>query len=113
MATDLAFQTQLAAVWRRKPMYRVMINSDHGSQFTSRDWQTFFSQHNLEASTSRRGNCYDNAVAESFFQLLKRRRIRRRIYPMRQAAGQDVFEYIEKLYSPETKAHEQRHAVAR
>ena len=71
-----------------------MIHSDQGSQFTSREWQVFRGQHNLEASMCRRGNCHDNAVAESFFQLLKRERIRRRTYLTREAARQDVFDYI-------------------
>lgn len=52
---------------------------------------------------SRRGNCYDNAVAESFFQLLKRERIKRRIYPTREDARRDVFEYIEMFYNPRRK----------
>ena len=52
---------------------------------------------------SRRGNCHDNAVAESFFQLLKRERIRRRTYQTRAAARQDVFEYIEMFYNPKRK----------
>lgn len=52
---------------------------------------------------SRRGNCHDNAVAESFFQLLKRERIRRRSYPTRDAARQDVSEYIEMFYNPKRK----------
>jgi putative transposase len=52
---------------------------------------------------SRRGNCHDNAVAESFFQLLKRERIRRRTYQTRAAARQDVFEYIEMFYNPNRK----------
>jgi putative transposase len=52
---------------------------------------------------SRRGNCHDNAVAESFFQLLKRERIRRRTYPTRDAARQDVFEYIELFHNPKRK----------
>lgn len=103
MTTDLALQALLAAVWRRKPKTKVMIHSDQGSQFTSREWQVFLSQHNLEASMSRRGNCHDNAVAESFFQLLKRERIRRRTYPTRDAARQDVFEYIEMFYNPKRK----------
>ena len=103
MTTDLALQALLAAVWRRKPKTRVMIHSDQGSQFTSREWQLFLSQHNLDASMSRRGNCHDNAVAESFFQLLKRERIRRRTYPTREAARQDVFEYIEMFYNPKRK----------
>lgn len=103
MTTDLALQALLAAVWRRKPKHRVMIRSDQGSQFTSRERQTFLLQHNLDASMSRRGNCHDNAVAESFFQLLKRERIRRRTYPTRAATRQDVFEYIEMFYNPKRK----------
>ena len=103
MTTDLALQALLAAVWRRKPRTKVMIHSDQGSQFTSREWQLFLSQHNLEASMSRRGNCHDNAVAESFFQLLKRERIRRRTCLTREAARQDVFEYIEMFYNPKRK----------
>jgi putative transposase len=50
---------------------------------------------------SRRGNCHDNAVAESFFRLLKRERIRRKIYSTRQDARADVFDYIEMFYTPE------------
>jgi putative transposase len=103
MATELALQALLAAVWRRKPKTKVMIHSDQGSQFTSREWQLFLSQQNLEASMSRRGNCHDNAVAESFFQLLKRERIRRRTYLTREAARQDVFEYIAMFYNPKRK----------
>ena len=103
MTTDLALQALLMAVWRRKPDSQVTVHSDQGSQFTSREWQTFLHQHNLEPSMSRRGNCHDNAVAESFFQLLKRERIRRRTYPTRDAARQDVFEYIEMFYNPKRK----------
>ena len=95
MTTDLTLRALLAAVWRRKPKARVMLHSDQGSQFTSREWQVFLGQPNLKPSMSRRGNCHDNAVAESFLQLLKRERIRRGTYPTREAARQDVFEYIE------------------
>lgn len=52
---------------------------------------------------SRRGKCYDNAVAESFFQLLKRERIKRKIYPDREKACQDVFDYIEFFYNSKRK----------
>lgn len=52
---------------------------------------------------SRRGTCHDNAVAESFFQLLNLERICRRIYMTREAARQDVFEYIEMFYNPKRK----------
>ena len=103
MTTDLALQSLLAAVWRRKPKQKVMVHSDQGSQFTSKEWQSFLGKHNLIASMSRRGNCHDNAVAESFFQLLKRERIRRRTYHTRDAARQDVFDYIEMLYNPNRK----------
>jgi putative transposase len=57
-----------------------MVHSDQGSQFSSYDWRDFLHEHNLQQSMSRRGNCHDNAVAESFFQLLKRERIRRKTY---------------------------------
>ncbi|MBT52024.1 MAG: IS3 family transposase, partial [Mameliella sp.] len=103
MTTDLALQALLAAVWRRKPKQKVMIHSDQGSQFTSGEWQSFLGKYNLEASMSRRGNCHDNAVAESFFQLLKREHIRRRTYLIRDAARQDVFDYIEMFYNPNRK----------
>jgi len=103
MTTGLALQALLMAVWRRKPKSKVTIHSDQGSQFTSHEWQSFLKNHNLEASMSRRGNCHDNAVAESFFQLLKRERIRRQTYATRAAARRDVFEYIEMFYNPQRK----------
>ena len=103
MTTDLALQALLSAVWRRKPKTKVMIHSDQGSQFSSKEWQFFLGKHNLDASMSRRGNRHDNAVAESFFQLLKRERIRRRTYVTRNAARQDVFDYIEMFYNPNRK----------
>jgi len=80
-----------------------MKHSDQRSQFTSSEWQVFFGQHNLEASISRRGNCHDNAVAESIFQLLKREGTQRRTYLTREAARQDVFDYIEMFYNPKRK----------
>ncbi|MFT6074531.1 MAG: putative transposase [Yoonia sp.] len=103
MTTDLALQALLSAVWRRKPKAKVMIHFDQGSQFTSKEWRSFFGKHNLDASMSRRGNCYENAVAESFFQLLKWERIRRRTYFTRHAARQDVFDYIDMFYNPTCK----------
>ena len=53
MTTDLALQALLAAVWRRKPKQKVLIHSDQGSQFTSTEWQSFLSKHNLDASMSQ------------------------------------------------------------
>ena len=101
--TDLVLQALLMAVWRRKPKNKVLIHSDQGSQFTSIDWTSFLKQHNLEHSMSRRGNCHDNAAAESFFSLLKRERIRRRTYKTRDEARQDVFDYIEMFYNSQRK----------
>lgn len=100
---DLVCQALLIAVWRRKPKNAVLIHSDQGSQFTSREWTSFLKAHNLKHSMSRRGNCHENAVAESFFNLLKRERIRRRTYKTRAEARQDVFDYIEMFYNPVRK----------
>ena len=100
MHADLVLNALLMAVWRRKPRSKVLIHSDQGSQYTSSDWQNFLKYHNLTCSMSRRGNCYDNAVAESFFQLLKRERVKRKIYKNREEARQDIFNYIEMFYNP-------------
>lgn len=100
MTTDLVLQALLAAVWKRKPSPGVLVHSDQGSQFTSDDWQLFLKAHHMRPSMSRRGNCHDNAVAESFFSALKKERIKRRIYPTRMAAVSDVFDYIEMFYNP-------------
>jgi len=99
MTSDLAIDALLMAVWRRKPKHEVMIHSDQGSQYSSSDWRSFLKANNLVASMSRRGNCHDNAVAESFFQLLKRERVRKKIYVTRQDARGDVFDYIEMFYN--------------
>ncbi|MBC3339995.1 IS3 family transposase [Pseudomonas proteolytica] len=99
MTSDLAIDALLMAVWRRKPKQEVMVHSDQGSQYSSSDWRSFLKANNLVASMSRRGNCHDNAVAESFFQLLKRERIKRKIYSTREDARSDVFDYIEMFYN--------------
>ncbi|MGP5481177.1 IS3 family transposase [Pseudomonas helleri] len=103
MTSDVAIDALLMAVWRRKPKQEVMIHSDQGSQYSSSDWRSFLKANNLVASMSRRGNCHDNAVAESFFQLLKRERIKRKIYTTRQDARDDVFDYIEMFYNPKRR----------
>jgi putative transposase len=103
MDRELALNALLMAVWRRQPTETVMVHSDQGSQYSSYDWQDFLKAHNLQQSMSRRGNCHDNAVAESFFQLLKRERIRRKIYNTREEARQDVFDYIELFYNPKRR----------
>lgn len=71
MAVRLVLDALLSAVWHRNPAEQVLIHSGQGSQFTSGEWQSFLKANNLKASMRRRVSCHDNAVAESFFQLLK------------------------------------------
>lgn len=79
----LAVDALLMAVWQRKPKPPGLGRSDLCGQFTGGEWQDFLKADNLSYSMTWRGNCHDNAIAESFFQLLKRVRIKRRIYPTR------------------------------
>lgn len=95
----LVLDALLMAVWRRKPEGKVLVHSDQGSQYTSHDRSSFLRDHGLEGSMSRRGNCHDNAVAESFFQLLKRERVKKKTYISRDAARADIFDYIEMFYN--------------
>jgi len=104
LARELVLDALLMAVWRRRPTQQVIVHSDQGSQFGSDDWLRFCRANNLEPSMSRRGNCWDNAVAESFFSSLKKERIRKRIYRTRDLAKADVFDYIEVFYN-RTRRH--------
>jgi len=99
LSRELALDALLMAVWRRKPTQSVLVHSDQGSQYGSDDWKRFCQANNLEPSMSRRGNCWDNAVAESFFSSLKKERIRKRIYKTRDLARADIFDYIEVFYN--------------
>ncbi|SUI87055.1 ISEhe3, transposase orfB [Shigella flexneri] len=99
MTKDIVLNALLMAVWRRNPEKQVLVHLDQGSQYTSHEWQSFLKSHGLEGSMSRRGNCHDNAVAESFFQLLKRERIKKKIYGTREEARSDIFDYIEMFYN--------------
>ncbi|EOV0290981.1 IS3 family transposase [Salmonella enterica] len=99
LSRELALDALLMAVWRRKPSENVIVHSDQGSQYGSDDWQRFCQANNLAPSMSRRGNCWDNAVAESFFSSLKKERIRKRIYKTRDMARADIFDYIEVFYN--------------
>jgi len=101
--TDLVLQALLAAVWRRKPKPGLLLHSDQGCQFTSEEWQSFLKAYGIVCSMSRRGNCHDNAAMESFFQLLKRERIKRKIYNTQDEARSDVFDYIEMFYNPKRR----------
>ena len=80
-------------------MGRSSCNSDQGSQYSSYDYKAFLKQHNIIPSMSRRGNCYDNAVAESFFKTLKRELVRKHVFITRAVAASKIFEYIEMFYN--------------
>lgn len=82
---------------------QVMIPYDQGSQYTSYDWQTFLKTHALQDSISRRGNCHDNTVAESFFQVLKRKRVKRKICSTQDDTRIAVFYFIEIFYNSKKK----------
>jgi putative transposase len=88
------------AVWLRRPKGSVIIHSDQGSQFGSDEFSRWCKENRLSPSISRRGNCWDNAVAESFFSNLKSEKIKKWIYKTRQEARSEVFEYIEGFYNP-------------
>lgn len=104
LSKELALDALLMAIWRRKPAGRVVVHSDQGSQYGSDDFKRFCHANNLEPSMSRRANCWDNAVAESFFSSLKKERIRKRIYKTRDLARADIFDYIEVFYN-RTRRH--------
>lgn len=98
LAQDLVLDALLMAVRRRNPQ-QVLIHSDQGSQFGSDACWRFCRAHHLEPSMSRRGNCWDNAVAESFFSSLKKERIKKRIYRTRAMAIADIAEYSDTFYN--------------
>ena len=69
------------------------------TQYTSDDFRDELNLHDIQCSMSARGNCYDNAVVESFFGLMKRERINRTRYLTRDEAKADIFDYIERFYN--------------
>jgi putative transposase len=99
MQTSLVLDALTMAVWRRKPKDSVIIHSDQGSQFGSDEFNRWCKDNRLSPSMSRRGNCWDNAVAESFFSSLKSEQIKKRIYQTRAEAKSEIFDYIEGFYN--------------
>jgi putative transposase len=87
------------AIGARRPGADLIHHSDRGSQYTSDDFRDELLKHGIECSMSARGNCYDNAVVESFFGLMKREWVNRVRYRTREEARADVFEYIECFYN--------------
>jgi putative transposase len=87
------------AVFRCRPKPGLIFHSDKGSQYCSRDVQRLLLRFKMLASMSGRGNCYDNAVAESFFHTFKNDLIRFEDYLTREEAKRSIFEYIEAYYN--------------
>ncbi len=87
------------ALGRRRPPSGLLHHSDRGSQYASGGYQRVLAQHGIVCSMSRRGNCWDNAVAESFFATLKVELVHDAAWLTRAAARRDLFEYLEPFYN--------------
>jgi len=87
------------AIEARHPEPGLIHHSDRGSQYTSEAFRDELANHGIECSMSGTGNCYDNAVVESFFGILKRERVNRVRYRTREEARRDLFHYIEVFYN--------------
>lgn len=99
MSRHLVIEALNMALGNRVPDKQLIHHSDRGSQYTSDDFRDVLDEHGIRCSMSGRGNCYDNAVVESFFGLLKRERINRVRYQTRDEARADIFDYIECFYN--------------
>jgi transposase InsO family protein len=87
------------ALLERKPPQELLHHSDRGVQYACDDYQQLLAKHRLTVSMSRTGNCYDNAVMESFFGTLKTELTHHETFLTREAAKQALFEYIEVFYN--------------
>lgn len=100
LRTELPLGALRMAITRRRPRRgRLVHHSDQGCQYTSNAYQAELEAHGITASMSRRGECYDNAVAESFFATLKAELVHRYVWPTREAAARAIFEWIEVFYN--------------
>ena len=103
MTVELVTDALLMALWRRGTTEELVHHSDQGSQYTSDAFQRLLTEHGIECSMSRRGDCWDNAAMESFFSTMKTERLSRRTYRTRDEARGDVFDYIERFYNPKRR----------
>lgn len=95
----LVLDALLMAVWRRRPGTGLLFHSDRGSQYCSNDFQKMLKSHGMVSSMSRKGDCWDNSVAESFFGSLKTERVFDTVYSTREGARRDIIDYIEMFYN--------------
>jgi len=101
--TALIIDALKMATTRLNEGSNVILHSDQGSQYASYDYKKFATSHNITLSMSRRGNCYDNAVAESFFKTIKKELVKKQIFLTRDIAASKIFEYIEMFYNPKRR----------
>ena len=99
MSADIVTDALTMAWFRRHPEPGLIHHSDRGSQYASHLFQALLAQYGMTCSMSRKGNCWDNAPAESFFNSLKNERVHGQRYRTRDEAKADVFEYIEVFYN--------------
>lgn len=99
MRTELASDALKMAILRRDPGAGLMHHSDQGVQYASEDYQYLLQSHKMEVSMSGRGDCWDNACAESFWATLKTELVNHEHYATREQARQSIFEYIEVFYN--------------
>lgn len=99
MTADIVTDALTMAWFRRKPPEGVLFHSDRGSQYASQAMCSKRADYGMTASMSRKGNCWDNAPSESFFNRLKNERVHGTTYATRAAAEADLFEYIEVFYN--------------
>tara|TARA_Y100001949_G_scaffold84759_1_gene71585 strand:- start:527 stop:934 length:408 start_codon:yes stop_codon:yes gene_type:complete len=99
MTADLTCDALRTALWRRKQPRNVIVHTDRGSQYCSAAYQELIRAHHLRCSMSAKGNCYDNACAESLFQGLKVESIHDERFSNRAQMRETVFEYIETDYN--------------
>lgn len=99
MTTDIVIDALTMAWFRRRPAAGLVHHSDRGSQYASGAYQAKLAEYGMVCSMSRKANCWDNAVAESFFNSLKNERVHSQRYRTRDEARADLFEYIELFYN--------------
>jgi transposase InsO family protein len=99
LTEDLVAHALTMALHRRRPAPGLIHHSDQGCQYASGAYQQRLAQAGMTCSMSRKGNCYDNAVAESFFSTLKNELIHHRDYHTREEAHTEIFEFIEIFYN--------------
>ena len=104
MTATLVCDALSMALFRRGMPEGVIIHSDRGSQYCSKDYRDLISAHNLKQSMSRKGNCWDNACVESFFHSMKVEAVQYEPIMTREEMRQALFEYIEVDYN-RTRRH--------